>query len=430
MLIDQPFKYSDFFDYYDNIKAIFSPLEDAITNIESLVQCSSGFMIGIKGEWGTGKTSLLKGLEEYFHHYRGCPTLFFEAWRYKEEESPLIPLLLRLRGLTKGETKERLTSFIKVLKVSGMILSDVFLKQITGKCLPEKVGIEDIKKYFEDIEGGRIEIHSKYEENMKSLSELVGEIAKEKIEVDEKIKEKWENFIKEKAKLPIQNEFKPFLIIFVDDLDRLLPDDALRILEMLRFYFSVPGCMVIMGINDKILSSYINNIYNLQNTKDMQNSGDKYIEKVFEWSMELPHLNFSDVIQEIHFRDVNKKVKIQWFNKSIKNIISSVDPLPHRKWIRIANRLEMKISENQIPKVSDLWGAIFEECFPKGEQFLREFPYIKEKIYDDFEKFSSSYEDLASQLERIITDDKTNFRFPQKNFILLIEAQKKIEETV
>ena len=43
------------------------------------------------------------------------------------------------------------------------------------------------------------------------------------------------------------------IIIYVDDLDRIEPKDAVQILELLKNIFSVPGCIFILAIDYQVV---------------------------------------------------------------------------------------------------------------------------------------------------------------------------------
>jgi len=423
MLDDQPFDYSAHFHLYEKAPALFDPLREAIFHIEALSQKGSGLLIGIKGDWGTGKTSLLHGLERYFKHFREWPTVFFDAWKYQEEDHPLIPLLLKLEKVTQGKTKKGLKSLANSLAASALVLSDILLKEVTGRAFPAgKVGLKEIKNAFDLLGGASMERHSKYDENFSSLEKMIGEIAgKARAGSDPEENEKWKTF-REKAGLLTEDLTNRYLLILVDDLDRLLPEGALKVLEAIRFYLQVPKAVIIMGINDKVLAPYIEKRY------DKLISGESFMEKVFQWSIELPHLGFMPQIEGIHFREVLEKSGMEGFESELRELGSKIDSLPHRKWNRIANRLETLTEPGQKPRFPDLWISIFEECFPKAEQFLREFPQIKDEISSDFEraKGDQAFAGVIGRIEEIVKYDTSYFRLPEENLKRMIEVQKTI----
>jgi predicted KAP-like P-loop ATPase len=51
------------------------------------------FTIGILGEWGTGKTSLMHLIEQRLCASENVVTVWFNAWLYEQENHPVIPLI-------------------------------------------------------------------------------------------------------------------------------------------------------------------------------------------------------------------------------------------------------------------------------------------------------------------------------------------------
>jgi predicted KAP-like P-loop ATPase len=58
--------------------------------------------VGIFGEWGSGKTKLLKGIDNYFkkNHDNIIP-VFFNAWRFEKDKHIIIPLFKTMLGVLK-----------------------------------------------------------------------------------------------------------------------------------------------------------------------------------------------------------------------------------------------------------------------------------------------------------------------------------------
>jgi len=62
--------------------------------IASTIKGTPGpFTIGVFGEWGTGKTSLLKLIQSTLESDYNVIPVWFNAWMYENEEHPLLPLI-------------------------------------------------------------------------------------------------------------------------------------------------------------------------------------------------------------------------------------------------------------------------------------------------------------------------------------------------
>ena len=67
------------------------------------------FTIGIFGEWGTGKTTLMKSIEKEFEKDKeNVISVWFDAWKYEnEKEFALIPLLKTINYSIKEDNNEK-----------------------------------------------------------------------------------------------------------------------------------------------------------------------------------------------------------------------------------------------------------------------------------------------------------------------------------
>jgi hypothetical protein len=411
---DRPFYYVNYLGRGDAPR-LFRGLQEIISHIEGLMD-GDGLLIGVKGDWGTGKTSILRALESYFKDNKGFPTIFFEAWKYQDEKDPLIPLLIKMEEVATSETAKKLRKIAKIFLAPSLILSDLLLRHLTKLGFGKKVGIKEIKETLSLLDSLFLERYSIFEKSYKELKDLVNEIVGHyRAKADKNLKEKWETFLEG----TFRNKEHKYLVIFVDDLDRLLPDKALRLLEMIRFYLDIPKTLVIMGINDKVLIEHIIKHYNLK-------EGEEFLEKIFQWSYELGSIPFSkDYMGKIHFENLQKKVTL---DDNLFDLFNAIDPLTHRKWVKIANRMEMKAIEKGDLHIRDAWFSILEECLPTVERFIRKFPNLEAALSKDINGLKNEYPHIHEEIEKMVEEDKTFFQFPKVNFQRLCEFQGRFVE--
>ena len=80
-------------------------IADLIGNPEN----QTPLVIGIYGAWGTGKTTLMKAVENRLQQqggtapYRSCKTVWFQAWKYAEEEAILAALIEEIFKSMEGD---------------------------------------------------------------------------------------------------------------------------------------------------------------------------------------------------------------------------------------------------------------------------------------------------------------------------------------
>lgn len=95
------------------------------------------FTIGIFGDWGTGKTSLMRMIQRELANEEEILTVWFEAWRYGREDHPIIPLVSTIiRQIEKQTEDDR-----KSDRFEGLL--DSLRSFVYGISLKVKVGIAE-----------------------------------------------------------------------------------------------------------------------------------------------------------------------------------------------------------------------------------------------------------------------------------------------
>jgi hypothetical protein len=89
------------------------------------------------------------------------------------------------------------------------------------------------------------------------------------------------------------------LFIFVDDLDRCLPEDALQIFEAIKLFLDAPGCAYVVALDRDVIRKGLAVRYGRRGEFGKGQSlidPDQYIEKTISLSFDLPRLGRSDVL--------------------------------------------------------------------------------------------------------------------------------------
>lgn len=211
--------------------------------------CDTPHVMGIHGDWGSGKTSFMRQLQAQLGgeipndgsvaHCEKCKppkerkqlqdqtiTIWFDAWRYQHEPVPVVALLHEMRQQMAGlpAVKEKFKKLGEIsLRYTLNSLADVG-KVIGFEGLPSAEKIESLGErwekahYAESLHTDSIRTH---------LYETI------------------------KALLP--NKKTARIVVFIDDLDRCIPKTAFRLLEGLKIYLSIPNCVFVLGMNERIL---------------------------------------------------------------------------------------------------------------------------------------------------------------------------------
>jgi len=390
-------KVFDYLDYESD-----ETLEFIISSIEDLSSDGEGFLAGIKGDWGTGKTSVLRALESYYKYRKEFPVIFFEAWKYQDEHHPLIPLLIRLENLLMDVKSERLKSLGKeITKIAQVLLvsvSDIALKPIlTG-------GVRDVVEGFKLVESleekafeRKVVCDRLFDFMRDSIEKIVKNYTPEKTEDFTQRAERWSRYT-QRWQMPDYNG-KRFVII-IDDLDRCLPDKAFSLIETIKFYLQNRNTIVILGINDKVITRYISDYYSQKYSKDIPFDGDDFMEKIIQWGYELPPVDYLSIKTKFGFDSIR-------CDDGFDDIMVSTGYLAYRKWLRIYNRIRgIEISQRALRR-GDIAVSIIAECFPEIERHLRHSPEIVKALRSSAVSLEKE-EELIKYIEGIrMSKDKT-----------------------
>ena len=76
---------------------------------------------------------------------------------------------------------------------------------------------------------------------------------------------------------------KKRLVFFIDDIDRCMPDRALKMLEALKLYLNIPGCIFFLGLDRAALALSITHHY-----QQLKMEGTEYLDKIVQLAFNVP----------------------------------------------------------------------------------------------------------------------------------------------
>lgn len=248
--------------------------------------------IGVHGDWGAGKSSILEMIEAEFEGNQDILCLKFNGWRFQGFEDAKIALIegivtsliekrpaLAQAGDYVKETFRRI-DWLKVAKKAGSLA----LTAYTG--VPTPGQIDMIVKTL----GGMLSDPSKLatKENITLAIESVQGLIKpaETKHVPEEINEFRKAFDELLKKAKVQQ-----LIVLIDDLDRCLPDTAIETLEAVRlFVFTANTAFVVAADEAMIEYSVRKHFPDLPDTTGPRDYARNYLEKLIQIPFRIPAL--------------------------------------------------------------------------------------------------------------------------------------------
>lgn len=233
---------------------------------EIIVSSRAEFAVGILGRWGSGKTTLMRAIERKLGADERVVPVWFPAWRYEKDPNLILPLLDVLREtLEERDAGRRGWAYDTAVTVSkaGVAFLEG-LKLSAG--LPGGVGAElELGKSIDAIKAGRRrpEPLSFYHAGYRMLGSAIKGLSADARRV----------------------------VIFIDDLDRCLPVNALDVLESMKLFFDVEGCVFVVGLDQEIAEEAVTAKYrSLIGTGSHQPivTGPDYVKKIFQVPFALP----------------------------------------------------------------------------------------------------------------------------------------------
>jgi len=239
----------------------------------------------ITGGWGTGKTSAMTWLEALLRRWNAqadCGdikfrSIWFYPWKYDKKEDVWRGLVAEviLHAMNReADTK----SIVEALKTAAMFVGKSALDlasaaelqlgpvKLSGKCLKQ------IRKNLKDAVYPEKQYLQPYEQIIKDWL----------------------------AKSLEQNER---MVIFIDDLDRCMPEISLQVLESLKLYLSIEKLIFVVGVDRNVVETLVVERYKKLGLVQMREKGEsedeekqrkreeekakQYLSKMFQVEVEL-----------------------------------------------------------------------------------------------------------------------------------------------
>ena len=245
-----------------------SLLKSVVTNDKNLP-----ITVGLYGDWGSGKTSILKILEEELKNDNDTVVVYFDGWSFESFDDAKMALIQGIVdalekdkrffakvGDKATETYEALKkafaklkksiSWMRVLKFSAKTVIPVATAATTGGAsLIIPMLLSAFKDHQDDL--GELLTGDKAEQFLKDT--LNAEDEEKKYEVVREFRNDFEDLI-DKSKLGK-------IVVLIDDLDRCLPRHIIENLEAIKLFLNVPKTAFVIAADSYIVTNAIKSEY-------------------------------------------------------------------------------------------------------------------------------------------------------------------------
>jgi hypothetical protein len=275
------------------------------------------FIVGIFGRWGTGKTTLMRMLERDLAA-TDATTVWFSAWLYGQEKEIwaafLQSLTSRLAARLRFVDKMRFSASVFRRGLSGaMLLYQLpeYLWRVILVAAPLIAAAALSQHVASDaallLQSGGVlaslalaawallkPAATAIQREVKPDFNLYRSVDFDKhIGFLERFRDQFTRIV---ASLPERNRR---VVIFVDDLDRCGPDKALELLDAIKIFLDVPGCIFVLGIDLSIIQQALAKKYPEDRVAQRE-----YLSKIVQLPFQLPPLTAEDLTAYLRGLDV------------------------------------------------------------------------------------------------------------------------------
>lgn len=286
--------------------------------------------IGVFGDWGSGKSSVLQIIKSEFDkdEHKDTLCIYFNGWTfegYDDAKAALLNAILKelqdnkkLSAEVKEAVKEKakkLWKSIDWMRGAGMIMKNIALPAVsayfTGGLSLIPLGIQKMAEFGLDSP-------------QKMIAKLQSEEGSEFFRSLQKTEEEQEN--KTNAVADFRCDFDELLkatnfkklVVIIDDLDRCTPDRIIDNLEAVKLFLNVANTAFVIGADPRIVKHAIEYRYK-QKGKISEGDNDDivkdYLEKLIQIPYNLPRLSDSEVETYISLLICKRELPSDQFKK-------------------------------------------------------------------------------------------------------------------
>ncbi len=249
--------------------------------------------IGVHGDWGAGKSSVLLMLEQAFEDDERTSVVRFNGWLFQGMEDAktvvietIVEKLLRDRATTTKvkDAAIRLLKRVDLMKVASKA-GGLALTGLTGIPSPDMLGglIGAGKKLLADGTDMTVEDVTGF---VKGVTDCLAEADVETLPAHiHAFRQEFEELL---GAADIDR-----LVVVVDDLDRCLPATAIETLEAIRLFLFVPGAAFVIAADEGMIEYAVRTHFpDLPLSTGPSTYARNYLEKLIQVPFRLPPLGY------------------------------------------------------------------------------------------------------------------------------------------
>lgn len=247
----------------------FAPMADILTVV--IRRTAPPFTIGVFGEWGSGKTTLMTLVRQRLDERDNVKTVWFNAWKYDGKEVIWNALIQSIFYAMREDPAFRDDSaFLERIKSAAIGLAGFAARKWAGALTG---GLLDTKEMDKALGALKPLVATDPEFGFINAFEVTfADLVRDYVGEDGR------------------------LVIFVDDLDRCLPENAVSVLEAIKLHLDNAQVTFVIGVEPEVIREGIRHRY--RNNEVLAEK--EYLEKIIQLPFVMRGLDHSAAMELIH----------------------------------------------------------------------------------------------------------------------------------
>ena len=350
--------------------------------VNFIKSCNTPMTIAVQGDWGTGKTSIMTMIKNELKNSKNLNLVWFNTWQFSQFNlGDKLPLTM-LNKLVNEVSSNKESENFKYIKKAMVGVADAILGHISGGALEVSSFLDNEENLFEAIE---------------------------------RLKESFQKLVNEKA----GNEGR--VIIFIDDLDRIEPERAVELLEVLKIFLDCEKCIFVLAIDYSVVTRGVKVKYG---NDFSEGKGKSFFDKIIQVPFKMPVGSYDiSLYVKKCFEDIGMEVEEETLPQYINLIKYSIGNNP-RSMKRLFNSflLLSNISDSEILEDSLNRQILFALlCMQSSYELM--YNYIIEKRLDlegeFFNELKNEKNDIFKKIEMNEKEISQFTRFMENFYNLL-----------
>lgn len=265
--------------------------------------------IGVFGDWGSGKSSILKIVEEELvggakdGFSNGTLVLYFNGWvfeGYDDAKAALLESIIEkfdkhktIGKKVKDETVKLFKS-VKWMRLLGLSFKKVIIPGVSAYLTGGASLLPFLLNEFSKLSPKDLAEKLQGDGAEEFLKDLIEKNENEEVTIVREFREDFKEMID-------KSEIKK-LVVIIDDLDRCTPDRLIENLEAIKLFLNVEKTAFVIGADPRVVRHAIEHRYktdNIENSNDPDSRNKRivsdYLEKLIQVPYYLPKLTDNEV---------------------------------------------------------------------------------------------------------------------------------------